>query len=254
MRKRLIRLLRRTGGRLGALWAFTKRASGKGVVRLKRTLKRVVAIRNLAQDRAKKHHRRANQLNARVQRLKKNEWKNREAWERELAQARKSRNEARRTAEKWNRVQFVYNRRVKRLKKKIKRRENQGGGGPQSGDYAPWMLNGNPAGPNGLDENLKPVVVYQVVNLGQYITDTYDCYCHASNSYHYYWNAHDGQVHAVDTAGQDMAGAQAKTAARFGDDYFAELLGPAPWHIFHGQRYNGQYPGHATHGHYATPR
>jgi hypothetical protein len=148
----------------------------------------------------------------------------------------------------------VYEAQRKRLRRKIRKRQQNGGPGPGASDYHPGLLNGNPEGPNGLDEKLKAVVVYQVVICGQYVTDTYDCYCHASNSYHYPWNAGDGQVHAIDTAGSDMCGAATRTREHFGEDYFAELLCPCGWHIFHGAVYPGMYQGHGDHGHYATPR
>jgi hypothetical protein len=248
-------MLRRKDGRLRVLWRFMANVGGKGLKRLKAMARRARAIHHLARDRARKAGHLAQWHDQQVRKLLTvPKDKRGEIWHERIAHHREQSDVAWARHRKWKKARGIYHAKNRRLLRKIRKRQQAGGPGPNAGDYSPRLLNGNPEGPNGLDEKLKPVVVFQVLVCGQYVTDTYDCYCHATNSYHYPWKAADNQVHAVDTAGSDMAGAQNRTAQEFGLDYFAELLGPADWHAFNGQRISGTYSGHHNHEHLATPR
>lgn len=118
-------------------------------------------------------------------------------------------------------------------------------------DFQPWMLNGCPGN---IDEDLKKVVVFQVVACGQYVTSTTGG-THSSGSYHYPWNNPDNKGHAVDTGAtsvSSMREAAEKTRKHFGENHFLELFSPCGWYIKHGVVFSGFFPAHGDHGHYAV--
>lgn len=134
----------------------------------------------------------------------------------------------------WLKKQTIYRKQWKKAKRRLEPK------------FEVWMLNGHP---NTIDEDLKPVVAFLVVERKQTITSTSDG-GHSTSSYHYPRNNSDGECHAVDAAGPNMATTAERVKVKFGTDWL-ELLSPAPWYIKHGTIYPGYFPAHGDHGHYA---
>lgn len=126
--------------------------------------------------------------------------------------------------------------------KAARKRHNKG----ERGKFEEWMLNGHSGN---IDESLKPVIAFLVVECNQTITSTTGG-SHSSTSYHYPYNNSDNEGHAIDSAGPDMCGAQKASTARFGNGWL-ELYGPCPWYIKHGTVYDGYFPAHGDHCHHA---
>lgn len=73
---------------------------------------------------------------------------------------------------------------------------------------------------------------------------------HSPTSYHY-----QSPRYAVDIASgsvTQMVRAQEELLRRFGAGHFKELFGPAPWYVKNGVRYEGAFPAHGDHIHFAT--
>lgn len=119
--------------------------------------------------------------------------------------------------------------------------------------FETWQLNGCPSN---IDEDLKPLIAFQVVACDQYVTATTNG-GHTSTSLHYPWNSSDNEGHAVDTGQSSVSSMQAaaeQTLDHFGVGHFLELFSPCPWYVKNGVKLAifPYFPAHGNHGHYGV--
>lgn len=151
---------------------------------------------------------------------------------------------ARKRAAWWLRRKTTVRKKLKAARKKWEETHD-------SPAFETWQLNGCPGN---ITDDLKPVIAFQVVVCGQYITATTNG-GHTSTSLHYPWNNSDNLGHACDTGDTnvpDMEEAARDTRDHFGKSYFKELFSPCGWWLKYGTEYSGHFPDHGDHGHYGV--